>query len=77
MVKKDGDSNTTAILESGHYKNDVTFFHNTGEKNDDEENGDEEIDVEETNLNENDDKENDDDDYSSASSEGFKKAVAL
>ena len=26
------DSKTT---ESGHYKNDVSFFHNTGEKNDD------------------------------------------
>ena len=26
------DSNTTANLESGHNKNDVSFFHNTGEK---------------------------------------------
>ena len=43
----------------------------------DEKNNDEEINVEETDFYENKDKENDDDDHSSASSEGFKKAVPL
>jgi len=73
-----GDSKTSANLESCHYKNDLSFFHNTGEKIKDEENSDEEIDVEETDFNENDDVENDDDDNSSTSSEGFKRgAVAI
>ena len=71
------DGDTDAVLGSGCYKNDVSFFHNTGEKNDDEENDDEEIDVEETDFNEYNDKENDDDNHLSASSEGFKKAIAL
>ena len=59
-------------------KNDERCLHNTTDKkNNDEENSDEEINVEETDFNENDDKENDDDDdNSSASSEGFKRAVA-
>jgi len=48
------------------------LFHYIGEKNNDEE-----INVEETDFNENKDKENDDDDHSSASLEGFKKAVPL
>ena len=68
-----GASKTIANLESCHYKNDLSFFHNTGEKIKDEENSGEEIDVEETDFNENDDEENND----SGSSEGFKRAVAV
>ena len=71
------NENTDAVLESGHYKNDVSFFHNTGEMNLNEENDDGEIDVEDTDFNENDNEENDGDDNSSTSFEGFKRAVAV
>ena len=71
------NENTDAFLESDHHKNDVSFFHNTGEINDHEENDDREIAADNTDFNKNDDKDNNDDDNSSASSEGFKRAVAI
>ena len=55
----------------------MIFLHYTDEKNNNEENGHEEVDDGETDFNEYNDKENDNDDHLSASSEGFKKAVAL
>ena len=70
-VMEDGmnENRDAGVLESGHYKNHMS--------NDNEENVDGEIAVEDTDFNANDDEDNNDDVSSSASFEGFKRAVPV